>query len=138
MRVPVKIAIRLCLAGFATTLAARTRPDRLSISAPLRYEFLRGGEIVGHETVANDGLTTTARFEGIDGGRPWEIDESATLDATGIPTSVDVTGADAAGTRSAIDITSLTAQRPGRTMPRRGPVLLAIAFISRCRCSRGK
>lgn len=97
MTAPVKIAIGLCLAGFATTLVARAGCDGQSARPPLRYEFLRGGQVVGHQTVDRDGSTVTARFDGTDGGRPWGVAESATLDANGIPVSVDVTGTDAAG-----------------------------------------
>ncbi len=92
----VKLAIGLFVAGLAATLAAQ-HGDRRSARPSRRYEFLRGGQVVGHQTVDSNGSTVTARFDGTDGGRPWGFDESATLDTNGIPVSVDVTGIDGAG-----------------------------------------
>jgi imidazolonepropionase-like amidohydrolase len=93
----VETAAALFIASLAATVMAQTAPNGGPSRALLRYDFVRGGNVIGHLTVNGDDSARTARFDGDDGGRSWGFDESARLDRDGIPTSITMAGTDASG-----------------------------------------
>src|ERR1700730_14786151 len=93
----VETAAALFIAALAATVMAQTAPSGGPSRALLRYDFVRGGHVIGHLTVNGDDSARTARFDGDDGGRSWGFDESARLDRDGIPTSVTVIGTNLSG-----------------------------------------
>lgn len=85
------------LAAVGSVLLVLAVPASSTEGMSLKYEFLRGGRVVGHETTDGARVSTSARFYGEINGQPWEFEESARLDGDGVPTSVTLRGRDSSG-----------------------------------------